>query len=84
MADTSDSEWDEEVILDQGGHEVASPLVPPPPPPTPPPERAIEVVVNNGAVVNQGSTKGRVLMPWRKDPALILCLFKLAITDGYH
>ena len=23
-------------------------------------------------------------MPWRKDPALILCLFKLTLTDGYH
>ena len=49
MANSSDSEWEDEQVLDQGGHYVASPLVPPPPPPTPPQEALEVVVVNNNA-----------------------------------
>ena len=84
MAESSDSEWDEEVILDSGVADLQQSPGIPPPPPTPPEQvehvQPVPVVV----VANNNTNRGRVLMPWRKDPALIVCLLKLAITEGYH
>ena len=76
---SSDSEG-EEIVLEQSELnfvDVESEDFIPPPPPTPP-----ELMPQAKAKVS--NTKGKVLLPWRKDPALINALLRLAITEGYH